>query len=174
MGTVQLDVEDAERYGITYYDEKGEAKGCIINHSSIGSIERWIYAILEEALKKEKPELPLWLAPTQIRFVPVGQEFVEDCAELASSLNARVDVDDRNDSVGRKIREAEREWVNMIIVYGQKEKDGDTLPVRLRSGEVKDLPLDEIQKIVEMELRNRPYEELPLPMLLSKRIVFRG
>ncbi len=174
LGTVQLDVEDAERYGITYYDEKGEAKGCIINHSSIGSIERWIYAILEEALKKEKPELPLWLAPTQIRFVPVGQEFVEDCAELASSLNARVDVDDRNDSVGRKIRDAEREWINMIIVYGQKEKDGDTLPVRLRSGEIKDLPLDEIQKIVEMELRNRPYKELPLPMLLSKRIVFRG
>jgi threonyl-tRNA synthetase len=174
LGTVQLDVEDAERYGITYYDEKGEAKGCIISHSSIGSIERWIYAILEEALKKEKPELPLWLAPTQIRFVPVSQDFVEDCAELAASLKARVDVDDRDDSVGRKIREAEREWVNMIIVYGQKEKDGDTLPVRIRSGEVKDLPLDEIQLIVEKELRNRPYKGLPLPMLLSKRIVFRG
>jgi threonyl-tRNA synthetase len=174
LGTVQLDVEDAERYGITYYDKSGDAKGCIINHSSIGSIERWIYAILEEALKKEKPELPLWLAPTQIRFIPVGGEFVDDCAKLAESLNARADVDDRDLSVGKRIREAEREWINLIIVYGQKEKDAGTLPVRMRTGEMKDLSLDEVRNIVELELTNRPYKGLPLPMLLSKRIVFRG
>jgi threonyl-tRNA synthetase len=174
LGTVQLDVEDAERYGITYFDEKGESKGCIICHSSIGSIERWIYAVLEEALKKEKPELPFWLSPTQIRFIPVGDEYVEDCLELAKKLKARVDMDDRGDKVSKKIRDAEREWINMIIVYGQKEKDGDTLPVRSRSGEVKDMSLDEIKKTVKKELEGRPFETLTLPTLLSKRIVFRG
>ncbi len=174
LGTVQLDVDDAERYGITYFDENGESKGCIINHSSIGSIERWIYAILEEALKKEKPELPLWLAPTQVRFIPVGEEFVDDCVKLAKSLSARADVDDRDDSVSKKIRDAEREWINMIIVFGQKEKEGDKLPVRLRSGEVKEMTLDDIQRTIEMELKNRPFRKLTLPMLLSKRIIFRG
>ena len=174
LGTVQLDVDDAERYGITYFDEKGEAKGCIINHSSIGSIERWIYAILEEALKKEKPELPLWLAPTQIRFIPVGDEFTDECVKLAESMHARVDVDDRDISVSKKIREAEREWINMIIVYGQKERDSDKLPVRLRSGELKEQTLEQIQKTVEMELKHRPFRKLTLPMLLSKRIIFRG
>lgn len=174
LGTVQLDVDDAERYGITYFDEKGEPKGCIICHSSIGSIERWIYAILEEALKLEKPELPFWLAPTQIRFVPIGDEFVDDCVKLAKELDARTDVDDRGDKVSKKIRDAEREWINMIIVYGQKERDGDTLPVRLRSGEVKDMTLDEIREITKKKLEGRPFKKLTLPMFLSKRIVFRG
>jgi len=174
LGTVQLDVDDAERYGITYFDENGESKGCIINHSSIGSIERWIYAILEEALKKEKPELPLWLAPTQVRFIPVGAEFVDDCVKLAKSLDARADVDDRDDSVSKKIRDAEREWINMIIVFGQKEKEGNKLPVRFRSGEVKEMALDDIQRTIETELKHRPFRKLTLPMLLSKRIIFRG
>ncbi|MFQ6061273.1 MAG: His/Gly/Thr/Pro-type tRNA ligase C-terminal domain-containing protein, partial [Thermoplasmata archaeon] len=174
LGTVQLDVEDAERYGITYFDENGEARGCIINHSSIGSIERWIYAILEEALKKEKPELPFWLSPTQIRFIPVREEFLDECVRLAESLNARVDVDDRESTVSKKIRDAEREWINMIVVYGQKEREGDRLPVRMRSGKVRHMTLDEIRETVERELGGRPFRRLTLPMLLSRRITFRG
>ena len=63
LATVQLDMEDSERYGIRYVDEKGEKKGCIILHSSMGSIERWMYALLEEAAKAQKagkaPSLPL-------------------------------------------------------------------------------------------------------------------
>ena len=121
LSTVQLDVDDAERYGIVYTDTDGKKKGCIICHSSIGSIERWIYVLLEEALKHDKPALPFWLSPTQIRMIPVSQEFVEDCLKIADGVDARVDVDDMEDKVGKKIRNAEMEWINMIIVVGEKE-----------------------------------------------------
>ncbi len=175
LSTVQLDVEDAERYGIVYADTDGKKKGCIICHSSIGSIERWIYVLLEEALKHDKPALPFWLAPTQIRLIPVGEEFVADCDKLADLLaGSRVDVDDMDDKVGKKIRNAEMEWVNMIIVYGDREKSSDTLPVRMRSGEVKNLTIEQLKAEIETLTKGYPEGRLPLPRHLSKRPAFRG
>jgi threonyl-tRNA synthetase len=134
LSTVQIDVEDAERYGITYTDSDGKNKGCIICHCSIGSIERWIYSLLEDALKKDKPELPFWLAPTQIRLIPVSPDYTDDCVRIAAALPGRIDIDDRDLNVGKKIREAEREWINLIVVYGEKEQQSGKLPIRLRSG----------------------------------------
>ncbi len=174
LSTVQLDVEDAERYGIVYADGDGKKKGCIICHSSIGSIERWIYVLLEEALKREKPALPFWLSPTQVRLIPVGAEYVKDCEELAGRLSARVDIDDMDDKVGKKIRNAEMEWINMIIVVGQKEKDSGTFPVRLRSGEVKAMTLEQLETEIEQLSAGYPRGRLPLPRLLSMRPAFRG
>lgn len=174
LSTVQLDVADAERYGIVFVDEDGSKKGCIICHSSIGSIERWMYVLLEEALKKEKPSFPFWLSPTQVRLVPVGESFVEDCKALADAVAARVDIDDTDDSVGKKIRNAEREWVNMIIVVGDKEKASGQFPVRLRSGEMKLMTREQLIAEVERLSAGYPRAGLPLPMLLSKRPVFRG
>lgn len=174
LSTVQLDVEDAERYSLNYTDKDGEKKPYIICHASIGSIERWIYEILEDALKKEKPELPFWLSPTQIRLVPVSNEFLGDCVKIADFINARVDIDDREEKVSRKIRDAEREWINMIIVYGAKERESNTLPVRLRNGELRELTLDELNELVKRLQGEYPFEPLSLPSLLSRRIVFRG
>jgi len=172
LATVQLDVVDAARYGIYYIDEEGKKRGCIIVHSSIGSIERWIYSILEEALKKEKPEIPFWLSPVQIRLIPVNDEFVEDCLEIANKLRARVDVDDRSISVAKKIREAEREWINMIIVYGKKEKESGILPVRFRDGHIENMLLEELQKKVNELMKDYPYVPLQLPIRLSLRPKF--
>ena len=175
LSTVQLDVEDATRYGIVYADADGKKKGCIICHSSVGSIERWIYSLLEEALKHEKPSLPFWLAPTQIRLIPVGSEFVEDCQKLAEELKpARVDVDDMDDKVGKKIRNAEMEWINMIVVYGDKERGSEKLPVRMRSGEVVSLTLGELKQEIARLSKGYPTGRLPLPKLLSRRPAFRG
>lgn len=174
LSTVQLDVEDAERYGIVYTDADGKRKGCIICHSSIGSIERWIYMLLEEALKKDKPALPFWLAPTQIRLIPVGQEYIPDCERLAASLDARVDIDDLDDKVGKKIRNAEMEWINMIIVVGEKERASGVYPVRLRSGEQIPMTLEQLRAEVRRLSEGYPKARLPLPALLSKRPVFRG
>jgi threonyl-tRNA synthetase len=172
--TVQLDLEDASRYGIVYTDKNGAKKGCVICHSSIGSIERWLYAMLEEALKKEKPELLVWLAPTQIRFIPVTNDFVADCEKMAEQLRARVDIDDRDEKVARKIRDAEREWIPYIVVYGEKERESGKLSVRLRSGEIKEYKIEELKEELEKKIESYPYEELLLPKLLSKRVVFRG
>jgi threonyl-tRNA synthetase len=174
LSTVQLDVADAERYGIVYVDEDGKRKGCIICHSSIGSIERWVYVLLEEALKQKKPSLPFWLAPTQVRLIPVGESFLADCESLAKALHARVDIDDSDDSVGKKIRNAEREWVNMIIVMGDKEKSSGEYPVRLRSGEMKAMTKEQLAEEISRLSEGYPSARLPLPMLLSKRPVFRG
>jgi len=174
LSTVQLDVMDAERYGIVYTDADGKKKGCIICHSSIGSIERWIYVLLEEALKHDKPSLPFWLSPTQIRLIPVGQEFLADCERLASQLDARVDIDDMDDKVGKKIRNAEMEWINMIIVVGEKERSSGIYPIRLRSGEQMMMSLDQLKSEVKKQREGYPSAKLPLPMMLSKRPVFRG
>ncbi|UCE92218.1 MAG: threonine--tRNA ligase [Methanobacteriota archaeon] len=174
LSTVQLDVADAERYGIVYVDEDGGRKGCIICHSSVGSIERWMYVLLEEALKQEKPSFPFWLSPTQVRLIPVGESFLKDCEELAGAIDARVDIDDTDDSVGKKIRNAEREWINMIIVVGEKELASGQLPVRLRSGEMKAMTLDQLRGETEQLLEGYPRAPLPLPRLLSKRPIFRG
>ena len=174
LSTVQLDVADAERYGIVYVDEDGKRKGCIICHSSIGSIERWMYVLLEEALKQQKPSFPFWLAPTQIRLIPVGESFQKDCEDILSAIDARVDIDDTDDSVGKKIRNAEREWINMIIVVGEKERSSGQFPVRLRSGEMKVMSLDQLREEVGRLLEGYPRAPLPLPKLLSKRPIFRG
>jgi threonyl-tRNA synthetase len=174
LSTVQLDVEDAERYGIVYTDADGKKKGCIICHSSIGSIERWIYVLLEEALKHEKPALPFWLSPTQVRLIPVGTEFLKDCEKLADHLNARVDIDDMDDKVGKKIRNAEMEWINMIVVVGQKERDSGQFPVRLRTGEVTVMNLEELKAAIDKLSAGYPKGRLPLPRLVSMRPAFRG
>jgi threonyl-tRNA synthetase len=83
--TVQLDVEDAKRYGIEYTDEDGQRKGCIILHSSLGSIERWMGAILEQAakdqMKGKQPRLPVWLSPIQLRVIPVNSTFLAFATE---------------------------------------------------------------------------------------------
>jgi threonyl-tRNA synthetase len=174
LSTVQLDVEDAERYGIVYADSDGKKKGCIICHSSIGSIERWIYVLLEEALKHEKPELPFWIAPTQIRLIPVNEGFVGDCDKLADQIDARVDIDDMDDKVGKKIRNAEMDWINMIIVVGEKEKASGQFPVRMRSGDQKMMTLEQLRAEVARLSKGYPRARLPLPRYLSKRPTFRG
>ena len=174
LSTVQLDVADAERYGIVYTDADGKKRGCIICHSSIGSIERWIYVLLEEALKQKKPSLPFWLAPTQVRLVPVGEEFVADCEVLADALPGRVDIDDSDDSVGKKIRKAEKEWINLIVVMGEKEKSSGQLPVRMRSGEMKVMTKEQLMEEITRLSEGYPTMRLPLPRSLSKRPVFRG
>ena len=176
LSTVQLDVDDSERYGITYVGKDGGEKNCAILHCSIGSIERWIFSLLENALKKEKPSLPLWLSPTMVRLLPVRDEFLKDCEELVKMLDCRVDIDDRDMKIGKKIRGAEKEWVPLIVVYGEKEKaaGGDgKIPVRFRNSEIQHMSIPELNQFVARETEGYPFKKLALPKLLSQRIKFR-
>ncbi|MCK4613711.1 MAG: threonine--tRNA ligase [Thermoplasmata archaeon] len=179
LNTDQIDVENAERYGITYTDSRGEKHHPLILHQSpSGAIERIIYALLERIYmrqqKGEKPEFPLWLAPTQVRFLPINESHNEVCIEMAKKIHARADVDDRDGKIGKKIRDAEREWVNLIVVYGEKEAKSGKLPVRFRTGEIKEMTLEEVEELVKKEIEGFPYLGLPLNVLLSKRVKFRG
>ena len=179
LSTVQLDVEDAKRYGINFVNENGEKEGCIICHSSIGAIERWMYLILEEALKKTIPVLPLWLSITQVRIIPVSDKFLDFAVRLKEKLfnsDIRVDIDDRDFSLGKKIMFAEEEWIPYIVVVGQKEVEGGTLSVRNRYKERKNFNLSEEELIKEIkdETKNMPYRNLILPDMVSKRPIFVG
>jgi threonyl-tRNA synthetase len=182
ISTVQIDVENGELYGIQYTKSDGSREHPIILHTSIsGAIERCMYAILEyQAIRMaqgEKGEFPMWLAPTQVRFVPVGHDHVEPCLEMAAVLDgvARADVDDRDEKVGKKIRGAEIEWVPLTIVYGDKEAEaGGLLPVRFRSGESRSMTIEELRMFLKEELEGYPYEPTPLPMKISARPGFRS
>ncbi len=179
LSTVQIDVENTELFDISYVDKGGTKKHPLLLHASIpGAIDRNLYAMLErEAIKierGEKAELPFWLSPIQIRFIPVSEEFIKDCEAIKNEIEARVDIDDRDEKVSRKIRDAEKEWLNMIIVFGQKEKQSGKLPVRLRSGEIKEYSVDELKRDIKQRMTSYPFEGLTLPKLLSKRPVFRG
>ena len=177
--TVQLDIEDSERYGIMYVDENGNKKGCIIVHSSMGSIERWIYAILEEAAKAinegRTPTMPIWLSPIQVRIIPVGHDQIDYALKLAlriESENIRVDVDDREGTVSSKIRDAEREWIPYIVVIGKQEVEGRLLPVRVRGEGIHNLTVDQLIENIKSKVKDKPYKPLTLPKLLSLRPKF--
>jgi len=179
LSTVQLDVKDAETYGITYADKDGKNKGCIICHSSIGSIERWMYVILEESLKKKHPVLPTWLSPTQIRLIPISEEkHLKHCEKIAKQLekeNIRVDIDDEPQTLSKKILKSEEEWVPYTIVIGDKELNSDKINVRIRSmGKQKLLTMNTLLKNIKKSTKNMPFLPLPLPKLLSKRPRFVG
>ncbi|MCQ5363209.1 MAG: threonine--tRNA ligase [Candidatus Methanomethylicia archaeon] len=172
--TVQLDVEDAARYGIFYTDENGQKKGCIILHSSLGSIERWMGAILEQAAKDQKvgkpPKLPVWLSPIQVRIIPVNSSYVNFAVNLASKLSQnsiRVDVDDRDESVAKKIREAEMEWIPYIVVVGEKEASSGELPVRVRGGGMVTATAEDLVAMVSKKIGSKPKLPSYTPLLLS-------
>lgn len=183
LSTDQIDVENAERYGITYVDDKGERRVPIILHCSpSGAVERCIYAILEKAYSEQQkgrpPKLPLWLSPTQVRLIPISEKYLSHCEEIKAKLERsqiRVDVDDRTGTVQRKIRDGEREWVPYIVCIGEREVDSVTLPVRVRElGEVENIELGRLIREVKMKTEGRPFKRLSLPTHLSRRPIFVG
>ncbi|MBN2014810.1 MAG: threonine--tRNA ligase [Candidatus Altiarchaeota archaeon] len=178
LSTVQIDIENTERFDITYIDEDGCEKYPLMLHASIsGSIDRNLYALLEQAYIKQvagdKPMLPLWLSPTQVRILPLSDEFLplaEDVSKRIEDSGIRVDVDDRSISVGKKIREAEMEWIPRIVVVGGKEKSSGVFSVRVReSGEQVEMSLDRLIGEVKEKIEVFPFRPLPLPKMLSKR-----
>jgi len=182
LSTIQLDLEDSERYGIRYVDEDGEKKGCVILHSSIGSIERWIYAILEEAAKSQMvgktPSLPLWLSPTQVRVIPLADRHFKFCEETAGALEKariRVDIDDRGETVSKKVRDAERDWSPYIIVLGDKELNMEKIPIRVRGKkELVHMTVKELSAEVAKRTEGMPFRPLAMNRLLSMRPTFFG
>lgn len=178
LSTDQIDVENGNRYGIEFVDENNIAKNPIILHNSpSGAIERIIYALLEKAAKDsqegKKPHLPLWLSPTQVRVIPLKEEFYEFCEKLSekiSSNNIRVDIDDRNESIGKRIREAEKEWIRYILVIGEKEASSENLSIRDRqTGTVRELSFDDFVDEIDVQTKGKPFTGLNLPKNLSKR-----
>jgi threonyl-tRNA synthetase len=178
MSTDQIDVENGERYKIEFVDSDGEKKYPIILHNSpSGAIERVIFALLEKTVRDANtgkvPTLPLWLTHTQIRIIPVSSkhlEFGEKILDELNKNNIRADIDDRELSVSKKIREAESEWIHFILVIGDKEVDGKELVVRERLVKSQyNMSLANLIERIKSEISDKPYLPLNLPSYLSKR-----
>ena len=133
--TIQIDMLLAEKFGMYYIDENGEKKlPYIIHRTSMGCYERTLAYLIEEFAGA----LPVWMAPEQVRFLPVTDRACDYCADLArqlSDLGYRVDVDYRNEKIGKKIREATMEKIPYMIVVGDRDMENNTVSVRLRIGE---------------------------------------
>jgi len=178
LSTDQIDVENGKRYGITYTNENNEQKNPIILHNSpSGAVERVIYALLEKFAKQIKdgnrPQFPLWLAPTQVRLIPLKDEHLEFATHLADKFieqNIRVDIDDRNDTIGKRIRDAEKEWISYVLVIGQKEVNSPKLSIRDRTtGDVRELSIEDFIKEITNATKDKPISRLNSTLLLSQR-----
>ena len=142
MGTIQLDSQMPARFGLTYMGADNEEHTPYVIHRALfGSLERFIGILIEHYAGA----FPFWLAPVQIRILPVGEGHRggRPRAGARSSAEFRVEVDERDETVGKRIRDAEVEKIPVTIVYGDKESD-DSLAVRERGGEQSTRTLDEL------------------------------
>jgi len=181
LTTVQIDHENAERFNIRYTDADNTRKHPFILHCSpSGSLERVIYALLEKAHMDSKagkpPCFPLWLAPVQVRLCPLSDEYLPDCVKIAEAMKneTRIDIDDRPETVQKKVRNSELEWVPFVLVIGERERKGD-LTVRVReTGKMEHMTLEQLQAKIREQTSGKPFRQLGLPPLLSTRPIFVG
>jgi len=183
LSTDQIDIENGERYGIFFVDKDGRKKNPIILHCSpSGAIERCVYGLLEKAYREQKEgkiaSLPVWLSPTQVRLIPISDKFLKKAVEISEEMEKnqiRVDVDDGEETIQKKIRDAELEWVPYIVVVGKKEVKSKKLAVRIReSGRIRNMKLDKLMGKIKSEVKDKPFKKLSLPKLISERSIFVG
>ena len=154
-GTVQLDFQMPERFDLTYIGEDGEKHRPVMLHRVIfGSIERFIGIIIEHFAGA----FPTWLAPVQVKVMPISEsqhEYAKQVVEKLKSSNIRVELDDRNEKIGYKIREAQLEKVPYMLILGDKEVQSNSVGVRSRKqGDIGATPVDEFIKQIKQEIEN--------------------
>lgn len=181
IATFQFDIGNAKRFGIKYVDENNQERYPVIIHTAlIGSVERYIYMVFDTAVQMEqqgkRPYIPTWLAPIQVRLIPVDPKS-EDQIALASKVAdmlehnlIRVDIDDRDISLGKRIRDAAREWIPYIGVIGDREVKTGTINVTIRrSNDRVALKPEELLDMVLKDIEDYPRVQSTLPRYVSKR-----
>ena len=157
--TVQYDFVAPKRFQLTYIDKDGKEKEPIVIHrSSIGAIERTMAFLIE----RYAGAFPVWLSPVQAMIVPISDQHLDYARKIESDLrenDIRVQVDDRNERMNQKIREAQLEKIPYMLVVGNKEVENGTVSVRLRTGEqLPPLSLDEFKSKIQHMITNRVNE----------------
>src|SRR5438132_11340828 len=178
IGTFQIDVGNAKRFGISYADEKGEKQFPVIIHTAvIGGLERYLFTLLDSAVRLERqgrtPMLPVWIAPAQVRIIPIAKQFVKQGMKLLETLEKagiRADLDDRDDTMQSKVRDAELSWIPYTIIYGEKEIETEELSIRSRADSKESkVALTVCLERVKAEVEGYPTKNLTYPTLLSQR-----
>ena len=156
-GTIQLDMNLPERFDITYIDDKGEKARPVMLHRVIfGSIERFIGILIEHFAGV----FPLWLAPVQVKVLPVNNEYhleyAEEVTKLLQEAGLKVEMDAREEKLGYRIREGQMEKVPYLLVLGNNERDEKTVTYR-QHGQQKQItvPFDEFVTMLKKEIENK-------------------
>ena len=154
--TIQIDMLLAEKFGMEYTDSDGQKKRpYIIHRTSLGCYERTLAYLIE----KYAGALPTWMAPTQVKFLPMGDNEVAYCQEIAdrmTNMGMRVEIDKSNNTIGYKIRAAQQEKVPYMLVVGAKEIADGTVAVRSRKeGDKGALPVDQFLSELMMEIAEK-------------------
>ncbi len=154
--TIQIDQMLAEKFGMEYVDKDGSKKNPIIIHrTSIGCYERTLAYLIE----KYAGAFPTWIAPTQVKVINIADahlDYAKQVAEKLSSVGLRVELDDRNEKMGKKIREAQLDKIPYMLVVGDKEMESNSVSVRHRkNGDLGIKTIDEFIKDIKEVIDNR-------------------
>ena len=154
--TIQIDQMLAKQFGMEYVDKDGEKKNpYIIHRTSIGCYERTLALLIE----KYAGAFPTWLAPVQVKILPISDNYLDYAKEINEKLaqnGIRVELDTRNEKIGYKIREAQLEKVPYMLIAGEKEQADGTVSVRSRkNGDQGAMPIDEFIDSILLEIKNR-------------------
>ena len=155
-GTIQLDMNLPERFQIDYVGEDGQKhRPIMIHRACFGSMERFIGILTEHYAGA----FPTWMAPVQVKILPISEKHVEYAKELAKQMHrdyVRVEVDDRSEKIGYKIRQAQMEKVPYMLVVGDKEVEEGTVNVRKHGGdELGSVPFEEFFNSIKIEIKER-------------------
>ena len=155
-GTIQLDMNLPERFQIEYVGEDGQKhRPIMIHRACFGSMERFIGILTEHYAGA----FPTWMAPVQVKILPISEKHVEYAKELAKQMHrdyVRVEVDDRSEKIGYKIRQAQMAKVPYMLVVGDKEVEEGTVNVRKHGGdELGSIPFDEFFNSIKIEIKER-------------------
>ena len=156
LGTVQVDYNLPERFGLEYVGKDNSShRPVMIHRAPFGSLERFVGVLIEHFAGK----FPTWLSPEQVRILPISEKFVEAADEVHKALRkegVRVKVDDTNEKVGAKIRLAQLERIPYMLIIGAKEQESNQVSVRHRDrGDVGAIGVDEFKNQVVAEIRSR-------------------
>lgn len=160
LGTIQVDYNLPERFELEYIGADNQKhRPVMIHRAPFGSLERFIAVLIEHCAGK----FPLWLAPTQVKVLPISDKsvgYAEKVAEFLKNAEIRAEIDDRNEKIGKKIREAELAKIPYMLVLGEKEAADDKVAVRRQSkGDLGTMSLDQFKELVNDEVTHRkPFE----------------
>ena len=158
-GTIQIDFMLPERFGLEYIDKDGQKKRPVLIHRApLGSLERWMAILIEHY----NGAFPTWLSPVQVKILPITDKHLDYAGEVVQKLkeaNIRVELDDRSETLGAKIRDAQKEKVSYMLILGDKEVESKTVSERARSGKAYgpfpiETFIDNIRKEIDTKIIN--------------------
>jgi len=156
LATIQLDFVLPERFKLKYIAEDGsEARPVMIHRAILGSLERFFGVYLEHC----GGDFPLWLAPVQVTVLPVSdkvQDYAESVTQKLNAAGFRIQLDDKADKIGAKIRQAELSKINVMLIVGEKEAEAGTVSVRRRhQGDLGAMDVTELIDLLNDEIKQR-------------------